>query len=84
MNTVDMPTAAPARKVVAASTAAAVTTFVLWLFSEYVFHDGVPAPVAGLIALAVPAGLTFLAGYITRRSAAEVAPTEPRQVKRLR
>lgn len=68
----DMPTAAPSRKVVAATTVAAVTTFVLWVLNEYVFSGDVPAPVAGLVALIVPAALTFAAGYITRRSTSEV------------
>lgn len=50
-------------KVTVAAIAAAVTTFVLWLLATYVFGGDVPAPVAGLIAVVVPGGVTFAAGY---------------------
>jgi hypothetical protein len=68
-----MPDGTPSRKVVAASTAAAVSGFVLWLLGEYVFRDaGVPDAVEALVLLVVPGVLAFVAGYVTRRSVGEL------------
>lgn len=70
--TVDMPSAAPARKVVAGTVGAAVAGFLLWLLSKYVFDGDTPEPVQALVALGVPALLTFAAGYLTKRKASEL------------
>lgn len=50
-------------KVRAASVAATLTTFVLWVLSTYVFHDVVPAPVEGVVALLVVGLTTWYAGW---------------------
>lgn len=55
-------------KVTAATVAAALTTFVLWLLAKYVFGADVPDAVAGVVALAVPGAVTFLAGYLARHT----------------
>lgn len=69
---VNMPTAAPSRKVVAASTTAAVSGFVVWILGAYVFRGEVPVEVAGLVLVLVPGVLSYVAGYMTRRSSSEV------------
>ena len=51
-------------KVKAASAAATVTAFVLWVLSTYVFKDVVPAPVEGLVGLVVVALGTWLGGWL--------------------
>jgi uncharacterized membrane protein YfcA len=78
-------------KVTAATIAAAATTFALWLLSTYVFAGDVPAPVAGLVAVAVPGAVTFAAGYSARhthrpgathparRRALKFSPTPPKE-----
>lgn len=55
-------------KVTAATIASAATTFVLWLLAKYVFGADVPDAVAGLVALLVPAAVTFGAGYAARHT----------------
>ena len=50
-------------KVTAATMAAAVAGLVLWVLETYVFDGSVPEAVGAVVALAVPAVLTFLAGY---------------------
>lgn len=71
--TVNMPNGTPSRKVVAASTGAVVSGFVLWLLDAYVFEGATPEPVVLLVMLVVPAVLTFAAGYVTRRSVGELS-----------
>lgn len=74
----DLPDRRPARKVVAASTTTAVTAFVLWLIAVVPDPDVVPpAPVVGLVVVVVPAALSFVAGYLTRRAPREVEPAPP-------
>ncbi|MGH3329095.1 MAG: holin [Streptomycetales bacterium] len=51
-------------KVSAAAIASAATAFVLWLASELVFTDDLPEPVAALVAVLVPAAVTWLAAYL--------------------
>lgn len=51
-------------KVKSASAGAVVAGFVLWLLQTYVFRGDVPDAVALLVLLAVPAALTFAAGYL--------------------
>ena len=70
--TVNMPDSTPSRKVVAASSAAVVSGFVLWLLDVYVFKGETPEPVVLLVMLVVPAALTFAAGYVTKRSVGEL------------
>jgi hypothetical protein len=71
--TVNMPDGTPSRKVVAASTTAAVTAFVLWLLGEYVFPErAVPEAVEGLVLVVVPGVVAFVAGYVTKRSVGEL------------
>jgi hypothetical protein len=50
-------------KVKAASAAATVTAFVLWVLGTYVFKDVVPEAVEGLVALVVTGVATWLAGW---------------------
>lgn len=69
----DLPDARPSRKVVASSTSAAVAGFVLWLIAVIPDPDVTPpAPVVGLVLVLVPAACSFVAGYVTRRSAREL------------
>lgn len=51
-------------KVKAASAGSVLAGFVLWLLGRYLFRGDVPEPVALLVLLAVPAALTFAAGYL--------------------
>lgn len=60
--------AAVERKVKTTSAAAAVTTLVLYILSTYVFHADVPAPIAAVIAVVVPAAVTFLVGYVSKHT----------------
>lgn len=50
-------------KVKAASAAATVTAFVLWVLGTYVFKDVVPEAVEGLVALVVTGLATWTAGW---------------------
>ena len=50
-------------KVKAASAAATVTAFLLWVLGTYVFKDVVPEAVEGVVALAVTGLATWLAGW---------------------
>lgn len=62
-------TASPASvepKVKAATAAATVATFLLWVLGTYVFRGEVPLPVQGIVALVVTGGGTFVAGYLAR------------------
>lgn len=54
----------PEPKVKAATFASASTVFVLWVLATYVFKTDVPQPVAGLVAIVVPAIVTFAVGYL--------------------
>ena len=60
--------AAVEAKVTAATGAATVTAFVLWLLAEYVFPGDVPAPVVGVVTLLVTGAATFTAGYLARHT----------------
>jgi hypothetical protein len=53
-------------KVRAATAAATLVPFVLWLLSAYVFDGDVPLPVQGLVVTVVTGGCTFAAGYMAR------------------
>lgn len=55
-------------KVKAATGAAAVSGFVLWILGSYVFNGEVPAPVVALVSIAVPAVFAFAAGYLARHT----------------
>lgn len=56
-------------KVKAATTAAAVTGFVVWLLATYVFKGTVPAPVSAVVAVLIPAVVTFVTGYLAKHDA---------------
>lgn len=61
-------------KVKAATGAAAVSGFLLWILGAYVFNGDVPAPVVVLVSIAVPALFAFAAGYLARHTARPTAP----------
>lgn len=61
-------------KVKAATGAAAVSGFVLWLLGAYVFDGEVPQPVVILISVAVPAAFAFGAGYLARHTHRPTSP----------
>jgi hypothetical protein len=71
--------AAPVEKKVQAATAAgAVSGLALWCLGHWVFKSGVPDVVASWVYVAVPAVLTFAAGYLARHtSRAAPAPSAP-------
>lgn len=52
-------------KVTAATAAAVVTSFAIWLLEVFVFKEIVPVPVQGMVALVVPLITTFAAGWLT-------------------
>lgn len=87
-DTVDMPSGNPSRKVVGATAVGGagliVGNLVEWGLDDYVFqpkvHDSVPGPVTAFVVYIAPIALTFLGGWLTKRSAAEVAPPPPPQV----
>lgn len=65
------------RKVQASTAAAAVSGVVVWLLGKYVVHGTLDAAETAEVYAAVPAVLTFLAGYLTRdKPPAVPAPTE--------
>lgn len=84
-DTVNMPTAAPSRKVVGATTGAGLGAvagqLVVWGLDEWVFdpaiEGSVPEPVAAFVLLAVPLLLAFAGGYFTRRKVSELPPSPP-------
>lgn len=55
-------------KVKASSAAAAASGLVLWALGRYVFKGSVPDVVASWIYLAVPAAITFGAGYLAKHT----------------
>jgi len=60
---------AQVEKKVQASTAAAATSgLLLWVLGRYVFRGTVPDVVASWTYVAVPALITFLAGYATKHT----------------
>ena len=79
-DTVNMPDARPARKVVGATGGAAVglvsSQLVVWGLDEYVFEpdvvNSVPGPVEAFVLLIVPLALTFVGGYFTKRGKHEL------------
>lgn len=56
-------------KVKASTVAASAAALVVWALGTYVFHGAVPEVVAGLVAVVMPALLTFAAGYLARHTA---------------
>jgi hypothetical protein len=75
--TVNMPSSAPARKVLGATAGAGIggvtAGLIVWALGAIAFPDGVPAEVQAFVGVIVPLVLSFAGGYVTRRSAAEVA-----------
>lgn len=73
---VNMPTAAPARKVVGASAGAGIggvsAGLILWALGAYVFNGDVPEAVSAFVYVVVPLVLSFAGGYFTRRTTDEL------------
>jgi len=62
--------AAPVEKKVQASTAAAAASgLILWITGRYLFKGDVPDVVASWTYVAVPAAVTFAAGFAARHTA---------------
>lgn len=55
-------------KVTAATIAAALSAAVVWVLQAYVFGGEVPASVAALLSVLIPAVVTFAAGYMARHT----------------
>lgn len=71
----------PVEKKVQASTAAAATSgLVLWIAGRYLFKGDVPDVFASWAYVAVPAAVTFAAGYAARHThrPAAVPPWQPK------
>lgn len=68
-------------KVKAATVAAVVAGFVLWLLSTYVFHGNIPDAVSAVIVVAVTAGLTWGAGYVARHQYRGTDVGEPPKIQ---
>lgn len=88
-NAVNMPSAAPARKVVGATAGAGIgavtANLALWALDDLVFDpkvpDSVPEAVTAFVYVLIPAALSFAGGYFTKRQADElVAPAHRREV----
>jgi hypothetical protein len=79
---VNMPTPAPARKVVGASAGAGLggvsAGLLLWALGATVFPDGVPDAVSAFVYVVVPLALSFAGGYFTRRSTDELMVPAPK------
>lgn len=78
---VNMPTSAPARKVVGASAGAGIggvtAGLILWALSAYVFDGNVPDAVSAFVYVVAPLVLSFVGGYVTRRKADELMVPAP-------
>lgn len=61
-------------KVKSASTAATISTAVLAVLGELLFHGGTPGWVAAIVATAITGGLTFIAGWLTKHTPQPSAP----------
>ena len=64
-------------KVRGATLAAAVSGVIVWLLGRYFLHGHVDPVITAEIYAAVPAVLTFLAGYLTPPKKAPPAPPAP-------
>jgi hypothetical protein len=64
-------------KVKAGTAAAAASGLLLWALGRYVFKGAVPDVVASWVYAAVPAGLTFAAGYYARHTSRPPAAAAP-------
>jgi hypothetical protein len=68
--------AGPIEKKVQASTAAAATSgLILWITGRYLFKGDVPDVVASWVYVAVPAVVTFGAGYLAKHTSRPVGET---------
>ena len=56
------------QKVTASTAAAAVSGIVLWILGRYAFKTGVPDVIASWVYVAVPAVITFAAGYLAKHT----------------
>jgi len=65
------------RKVQASTAAAAVSGVVVWLLGRYVVHGALDAAETAEVYAAVPAVLTFAAGWLTRDKPPAVPPAVP-------
>lgn len=71
------------RKVQASAVAAAISGMVLWIMGRYLFKGTVPDVIASWIYVAVPAAVTFTAGYLARHTNRPAAPLPARAEKTL-
>ena len=69
------------RKVTASTAAAALSGLLLWTAGRYVFKGSVPDVVVSWVYVAVPAAITFVAGYQARHTPLPAPP--PRAEKTL-
>ena len=68
---------APVEAKVKASTAAAATSgLVLWCLGTYVFKGAVPDAVVSWVYVAIPALITFVAGYLAKHEDRPVVPPQ--------
>jgi hypothetical protein len=78
---VNMPTSAPARKVVGASAGAGIggvtAGLILWALGAYVFDGNVPDAVSAFVYVVAPLVLSFVGGYVTKRSTDELMVPAP-------
>jgi hypothetical protein len=65
------------RKVQASTAAAAVSGLLLWIAGRYVFKGSVPDVVASWVYVAVPAVITFMAGYAAKHTTRPLPPVVP-------
>lgn len=81
-DTVNMPSGNPSRKVTGAAVGAGAgvvtANLITWGLDDLVFEpdvvNSVPGPVEAFVLFVVPVALTWIGGYLTKRSAAEVLP----------
>lgn len=67
-------------KVKASTAAAAASGIALWLLGRYVFKGSVPDAVVSWVYIAVPAVITFAAGYFARHTSRPVPAPPPAPV----
>lgn len=87
MPKVNMPSSAPARKVVGATAGAGVggvtANLIIWGLDDLVFDphvpDSVPGAVSAFVITVVPIALSFLGGYLTRRDTDELIAPAPNE-----
>lgn len=87
MASLNMPSSAPARKVVGATAGAGVggvtANLIVWGLDDFAFDpdaaNSVPDAVSAFIFVVVPLVLSFVGGYFTRRDADELIAPAPQR-----